>query len=224
MEDWVKKVVIIGAGGFGREIAEICKVQYLHSRDVHFIGYLDDDKSLYGKEFNGDKVLGGLDHFVNPKKIHFSCGIGDPKIRKRVTERAIKLGYKPVTLIHPSVVICTGIKIGKGVVIQAGSKIAVNSIIDNYVHINFNCSIGHDVHLGEYTTISPLCAVSGFTDIGDGCFLGSGAITFPEIKIGKWSKLGAGSIATKDLKSYTVNIGSPSRLITKIDEHHAYTG
>ncbi len=157
------------------------------------------------------------------KSIYFVCAIGDPAIRKKIVEKALSYGYKPISIIHPKANLCHPNEIGVGVVIQAGSNIAVNSVIEDHVHVNFNCSIGHDVHLGKYTTVSPLCALSGYTDVGEGCFIGSGAITFPSTKIGKWAKLGAGSVATKDLKPYTVNIGTPARCITKIDEHHAYT-
>lgn len=211
--NWVKKVVIVGAGGFGREAAEIARRMELSSRSIQLIGFLDDNKALHNTFVNGIRVLGGLDYFKDSKqKPYFACSIGDPIVKRRLVMRILRYGYKPINLIDPQVEVFTGVKLGKGIIIQKGTCLAVNSIIEDHVHVNFNCSIGHDVHLGKYSTISPLCAVSGNTIISNGCFLGSGAITFPGIIIGEWTKLGAGSVATKDLERNCIYIDNPAIL------------
>lgn len=217
-----KKVVIIGAGDFGRETAEIAKRQMLALRNIELLGFLDSNEELHGKVFNNVEVLGGIDYFKQ-EHIFYVCSIGDPETKMKVVKKVEDLGYLPINIIDPSVVFFSGVKLGKGIVINALCGIMANVVIDDHVHINLLSSIGHDVQLGGYTTISPHCTLSGFTNVGEGCFFGSGVITFPRVKVGKWSKLGAGAVANKDIIPYTINVGVPAHSITRIEEHHAFT-
>jgi len=210
-----KKVVIIGAGGHGKEVAETCYERYLHSRDIELLGFLDDKKDLHGTKIYKTKVLGDLDWIGTQKNknIYFVCSIGNPLIRQRVTHRALKKKYKLITLIHPHANLHNPQKIGKGCIIQPGSHIAPNVVLEDFCHINYNCSVGHDSHLGKFTTLTPLCAISGSVKTEECVYFGTGAIAFPGIKIGKYSIIGAGSVAMNDIKPYTVNVGSPTRII-----------
>ena len=207
----MKQIVVIGAGGFGRECAEIiiCMMPSL-SYQLHLLGFLDDSILLLGKKFNGIEVLGGLDYYVGCSDIHFVVGVGDPRLRKILVKIALEMGYKPATIIHPSVKIYTGAQIGKGVVIQAGSQIGINTKIGDHVHINFNCSIGHDVVLEDYVTISPLVAISGGCVIEKGGYMGSSSSIIPLKRVGKWSKIGAGACVIKNIPSRQTAIGVPA--------------
>lgn len=213
-EDWVKYVVVIGAGDFGRETAEICKRIELSSRDMRLIGFLDDNKELHGKYINGIRVLGGIGYFKDLEvKPHFVVAIGDPLIKKRLIKIALDYGYIPTNIIDPSVIFFSGVKLGKGIVINVNCGIMANVVIKDHVHINLLTSVGHDVHIGAYSTISPCCALSGFTHIGKCCFLGSNVTTFPKVRIRDNSKIGAGSVVTKDIPSNVVAIGSPAKIM-----------
>ena len=205
----MKQVVIIGAGGFGREVAETIKQQY----DIELIGFLDDEESLHGKYFNEVKVLGALNwiHTINYQP-YFVCSIGNPKIKKEVCERAEKLGYKPITIIHPSARVYSNIE-GKGVIIQAGAIITVNVKIEDHVHINLNCSIGHDSVIGKYSTISPLVSISGNAKLGEGVFVGSNASVLPSVKVGDWSKIGAVACVKESCLPNRTYVGVPARLV-----------
>ena len=210
MTDFPKKVVVIGAGGFGRECAEICKIQFLHSRDVALLGYLDDNKELWDTYLNGDKVLGGLDYFKNnPSKIYFVCGVGDSKKRKEITEKALNIGYKPITLIHPRTTISTGVKIGQGTVIQAGSLLAINCTLGDHVHLNYNCIIGHDAKVDNYVTFAPTAQIMGNTYIKEGSYIGGNAFIKQGITVGSNTVIGALSFVNKDIPDNIVAIGIP---------------
>lgn len=216
--DWAKKVVVIGAGGHGKEVIETCKEIYLNDRSIELLGFLDDNKELHGTTVYGTHVLGGFDWIdtQEDKDIYFVCSIGDSLIRKKVVRRALAKKYKPITLIHPRAGIHNPKKIGNGTVIQSGSNIAPNVIIGDYCHINYSCSIGHDSILGNFTTLTPLCALSGFTKTGECAYFGTGSIVLPGLTIGEYSIVGAGSVVLKDTEPYTVNVGSPTRIIRDI--------
>ena len=210
--DFPKKVVVIGAGGFGRECAEVCKRQYLHSRDVELVGFLDENENLHGKYFDGVKVLGGFNwiHKVNYQP-YFVVGIGDPKIREALTKRAIGLGYKPITLIDPTAVISTGVRIGKGVVILPSVNLAIGCIIKAHVHINYNAVIGHFTEIGEYTTIAPSANIVGDVKVGKNCYIGTNATVLQGLSISKDTTIGAQACVVKDIEIPGIYVGIPAK-------------
>ena len=208
--EYPKKVVIIGAGGFGRECIDTIK----QDRTLELVGFLDDDESLHGKYLNGYEVYGGVDFFDFAKENlpYFVCAIGDPKVKKEVCKRAEKLGYKPVTIIHPTARVYSNI-MGKGVIIQAGVVVTVNVKIEDHVHINLNCSIGHDSVIGKYSTISPLVSISGYAQLKEGVFVGSNASVLPAIRVGEWCKIGALACITKNCLPHRTYVGVPARCV-----------
>lgn len=203
-----KRIVIIGAGGFGRE----CIETILQDRTLELIGFLDDDESLHGKYLNGVKVLGALNwiHTIDYQP-YFVCSIGDPKIKKDVCIRAEMLGFKPVSIVHPAARVYS--PIGKGVIIQAGAIVTVNVTIEDHVHINLNCSIGHDSVIGKYSTISPLVSISGNVKLREGVFIGSNAAVLPSVRIGEWTKIGAVACVIKNCISHRTYVGVPARCV-----------
>lgn len=214
-ERFPKPLIIIGAGGFGREVAEIARRISLSSREVQLLGFVDNNKELQGKVINEVKVLGPIDYLGGFIDTYYVCSIADPQTKVDILIEPYTYNNIPINIIDPKVEIFYGCKLGKGIVIQKGTCLAVNSNIEDHVHINFNCSIGHDVHVGEYSTISPLCSISGNTTIGECCFLGSGVITFSGVKIGDNSKIGAGSVVTKDIPPNVLAIGNPAKVIKR---------
>ena len=107
-------LVIVGAGGFGRETAEIAKVIAERDNNLTVLGFIDDSKEKHGKILNDLPVLGDLDWIKTRKeKTHFVCGIGDPVIKKLLVDKALLLGYEPYTLVHPFTNVHSDVKIGK---------------------------------------------------------------------------------------------------------------
>ncbi len=206
--------VIIGAGNFGREAAEIAKRIDEKEEDFKFLGFIDEYEENQGKVVNEVPVLGDLgwiEEKFTGDKLFFACSLGDTINRKELVERALKHGYIPYSIIHPSVTVRYGVKIGDGVIIQPKCVIAPNVIIKNHVIINQICSIGHDDVINDYCTVSPLAALSGGVVLGEGTYIGTGASVIPDIKIEKWSIIGAGACVVKDVDPYSLMLGVPAK-------------
>ena len=209
----MKNFVIIGSGGFGREVAEIAKTIMKEKKDLNLIGFIDDDKALHGKIINDVPVLGNLEWITDSfegDELFFACAVGDPSIKKKVVERALKLGYIPYSLIHPSVRMCYDVSVGEGTILCTGSVITTNITIGNHVIINQICSIGHDTIIEDFVTINPLAAISGGVHLKEGVFIGTGASILQYRKIGEWSVIGAGASVIKDQDPYVVAVGVPA--------------
>ena len=97
--------------------------------------------------------------------------------------------------------------------ITAGSILTNQIRIGNHVHINLDCTIGHDAILQDFTTLAPGVHVSGNVAFGHGCYVGTGANILEKLHIGEWSIIGAGSTITKDVPANTTVVGLPGIVV-----------
>ena len=215
MVNSVKSVVVIGAGGFGREVLEIFKAQNAISKTWEILGFIDENESLCGKIVNGFPVLGGLNWLRehNNANLGCVCAIGTCDTKKRVSEILHEIGINFYNAIHPSVIMSEFVELGHDVIVCAGSILTVNIKIEDHVHINLNCTVGHDVTIGKYCTISPIVAISGRVRFGEGVFIGTGASFIHELSVGNWSTIGAGSVVIEDIPENVVAVGVPAKVI-----------
>lgn len=211
----MKSVVIIGAGGFGREVLEIFKDQNAISQTWDILGFIDENDKLIGKIVNGYPVLGGLAWLkdYNRPGMGCVCAVGNCETRRKVIEKLQEVGVNFYNAIHPSVIISEFVELGKDVIICAGSILTVNIRIGDHVHINLNCTVGHDAVIGDYCTINPLVAVSGSDRLGEGVYVGSGATLIQGISVGDWSVIGAGAVVIDDISSEVIAVGVPAKVI-----------
>ena len=217
-------IVILGSGGFGRELAwamqrddatVISDGGAVHS--VNLLGFLDDDPSIQGSVKNGLPVLGGSDWISHHLDVGIVIGIGIPRTKQRVVPRLLALGAKLPSFIDPAATIGDYVSIGKGVVICAGAIATCNIEIGDFAMVNLSVTIGHDVTIGKYVTLSPAANLSGYVEVGEGSELGTNCTVIPGKKIGKSVVIGAMSCVTRDIPDYATAVGIPSKVI-KISE------
>lgn len=210
----LKKVVVVGAGGFGREVIEIFKDLNNLSHEWDILGFIDDTVSLRGQNINGFPVLGGIDWLIeNRKDIGCVVAIGDPNNKKAVVEKLEKNNVIFYNAIHPSVIKSEYITLGKGVIICAGVILTVNISVGDHVCINLNSTVGHDAVIDNYCSIMPNVTISGNDYIGNCTYLGTGATIINKIRIGNNSTIGAGAAVVKDIPDDVVAVGIPAKVI-----------
>lgn len=208
MED----LVIIGAGGFGREVAWLIEDINKKRLKWNVLGFVDEDESIQGTEINGYKVIGTLD-WLKEQKISVVNAIGDPIIKKKITDKLQGSHNIYPVLIHPSVIYSDRVKFGEGSIICAGNIITVDVKIGNHVIINLDCTVGHDTNIGDYTTILPSVNVSGYVTTEECVSVGTGSAITQGVGIGKNTVIGAGAIVVKDLPANCTAVGSPAKPI-----------
>lgn len=208
----MKDIVIIGAGGFGREVAWLIEDINKENKEWNLLGFVDDNEEIQGKEINGYKVVGNIEWLKN-QELYVVNAIGDPIIKKKVMERLQGSKNKYPVLIHPSVIYSDKVTFGEGSIICAGNIITVNIEIGKHVIINLDCTIGHDAKIGDYSTILPSVNVSGDVDIEECVSVGTGSAIIQGIKIGNNTIIGAGAVVVKDLPANCTAVGSPAKPI-----------
>jgi len=210
----MERILIIGAGGFGREVLWTINDCNKIKEDYSVIGFIDDDESLQGKTIDGFSVLGGLDWFDSNYEKSMSCviAIGDPLQKKKIENQLEKVNPSYSKIIHPTVISSQLVTIGDGTIIQAGTILTVNIKIGKHVHINIDSTIGHDSVIEDYVTINPGVHINGKTVIGNSTFVGSGVVMKQEMKVGSESIIGAGAVLLEDVPNRSLYAGVPAKL------------
>lgn len=207
----MKDIYIIGASGFGREVAWL--IEELEKWNV--VGFIDDNESIHNTMINGIPVVGGIS-FLNTfkEKINVVIAIGRPSIRKKIVEQL----STNTNIVYPNIIakgvrITKFIEMGQGNIICSGSILTTNIQLGNFNHINLSCTIGHDVVISDYVTVYPAVNISGnvsinsYTELGSGTKIIQGKIVTNNIVIG------AGSVVINNLLDSGTYVGSPTRKI-----------
>lgn len=209
----MKDLVIIAAGGCGREVLQIAKDINKTSLTWNIKGFLDDNpKSLSGKICDID-VICSIDDYVIEENDKFICCIGNSAVRKSVTEKMKARGAKFATIIHPNATIADSCTIGEGAIIYPYALISDNAVIGDGTIINMYSSVAHDSTLGEYCTISAHCDITGMCTLGDRVFMGTTSHMVPRTKIGNNAYICAGSTIMTRVMDGRKMMGCPARPI-----------
>lgn len=208
----MKDIVIIGAGGFGREVAWLIEELNKVSNEWNLLGFVDDNEEIQNTEINGYKVVGNLE-WLRKQKLNVVCAIGDPLIKKVVMKKLVDSNNSYPVLIHPSVIYSKQVVFGEGSIICAANIITTNIEIGKHVIINLDCTIGHDAKLGDYTTVLPSVNISGFVETEECVSIGTGTAVIQGVKIGRNSVVGAGAVVVKNIPANCTAVGAPAKPI-----------
>lgn len=210
----MKDIVIIGAGGFAREVAWLLEEINGKNLEWNLLGFIDDNTENIGKELNGYKILGDTEYLnTMSKDIYAVIAIGNGKIREQVVSRL--KSRKFANLIHPAVKISNTNLMGTGNIICSGNILTVNITIGNHVIVNLDSTIGHDVVIDDYVTVLPSVNISGNTTVKKYSTLGTGAKIIQGLTIGENVILGAGTVVIRDIEDNCTAVGNPAKVIKK---------
>ncbi len=211
----MKDLIIIGASGFGREVAWLVERINQKSPVWNLLGFVDDNPELHGKDVNGYPVLGGCEALASYPESYAVCAVGSAKIRRKIIDKVKSLSpsQKFATLVDPTVETSALVKIGEGSIICAHNILTVNIEIGNHVIVNLDCTIGHDAIIEDFVTVYPSANISGITHIGEGSELGTGMQIIQGKTVGRNSIIGAGAVVVKDIPENCVAVGAPAKPI-----------
>jgi sugar O-acyltransferase (sialic acid O-acetyltransferase NeuD family) len=210
------QVSIYGGGGFAREVAwlvQSCNVPPDHYEVVCFV---DDKEAARGTLLNGVPVMDLQTARARFPHALMVGGVGSPQTRQHLMEKAADAGFDFATIIHPRVERSEWIEIGAGTVICAGNILTTNIVLGRHVQINLDCTVGHDVIMGDYTTLAPGVHVSGCVHLGRRVYVGTGAVIIngtqeSPLLIGDDAIIGAGACVTKSVPPGLTVVGVPAR-------------
>lgn len=209
----MKQLIIVGAGGFGRELLQWCKDIQRVKKEWDILGFLDDNPGALDGCACDYAVIGTISEWQPAQDQVFALAIADPKTKEKVAASLEGRGARFVSVIHPDARVGEFNKLGKGLVLYPNARITVNVTIGDFVTVLDNTSIGHDAAVGDYTTISASCGINGHVQIGRRAYFGCGASTIPEVRIGDDCHIGIGSVVVNHIKSGMHVFGNPAKRI-----------
>ena len=180
------------------------------------VGFLDDNRTLRGTRLAGVEVLGGTDRIERLRAegvMGVAFALGDNRTRDAIIQRAVAAGLAPVNAIHPSAIVADDVELGAGIWLAAGTVVNPGSRIGNGVVVNTGATVDHDCVLETCCNVSPGCHLSGRTHVGRYAFLGTGAVTIPDVAIGEAAVVGAGAVVIRDVEAGVTVVGVPARAL-----------
>ena len=207
----MKDIYIIGASGFGREVAWLIE----ELDDWNIVGFIDDNEKVLGTNVNGFPVVGNTEYLIEQNKnINVVIAIGNPIIRKKIYDKLSRSNMVNFpNIIAKDVRISNTNQLGIGNIICTHNVLTTNITIGNFNHINLSCTIGHDTIIEDFSTVYPGVNISGNTRIKSFVEVGTGTKIIQGKTINENIIIGAGSVVVKDLLETGTYVGIPTRRI-----------
>lgn len=202
-----RKLAVIGAGGHGKVVAELAAALGTYGEIV----FLDDraQGSVNGFPVIGTTLL--LENSLSPEQFDIAVAVGNNRIRRQIAEKAAALGFSLPVLIHPGAYVSPSATVGQGSVVMAKAVVQAGSVLKDGVIVNTAATVDHDCLLDAFVHISPGAHLSGNTHIGEESWIGTGACSRQQIRIGSRATIGAGAVIVCDIPDGMTVAGNPAK-------------
>lgn len=206
----MKHLIIVGAGGFGREMYGAALESVGYGVDFDVKGFLDArSDALEG--FHGYPAIVGTPDAYDPEADDvFVTALGSIASRRRCVEALEKKGAKFTVLVHKTATIGPNVTIGEGSFIAPHVSITADVAVGRHVSVFHSSSVGHDSRLGDFSHIYAQCSIGGAVIVGEGVSVYPGSVVVPRRRLGANAVVGAGSVVFLDVDPDVTVLGNPA--------------
>ncbi|GAA3793153.1 acetyltransferase [Sphaerisporangium flaviroseum] len=209
-------LLIVGAGGFARETAQLVHAINDVSPTWELLGHLDDDPAKHGTAVDGVPVLAGSGEAVRRENAQVVVCTGSPRdyaSRARIVARLALPPERYATLVHPSVSLSRSSSIGPGSVVLAQAVLTAAVTVGAHVSVMPHVTLTHDDVVADFATLAAGARLAGGVHVARGAYVGSGALVREALTIGSYALVGMGSVVTRDIPPREVWAGVPARFV-----------
>ncbi len=208
----MKKLIIIGCGGFARELYWHAQDSLGYRKEWGLKGYLDGDVRLPEVEYEKLKlpVLGDVTSYEIQQDDVFICAVGTPAVRKKLSEMVRARGGRFLTLIHSTAIVHGSASIGEGTILCPWVSVHDHAVVGKDVLFNIRSGAGHDAVIGDCSCFMGGCSINGYVQIGCQTYWGDGACALPHSRIDDGAFIGARSVVFKHVRKGQKVFGNPA--------------
>lgn len=199
-------LIIVGAGGFGRQM-----LSYALELGLDVAGFVDDDLHALDGTETELPILGTTEIMASPSGHEFVVAVGDPASRQRLSQAVTKVGGRLRTVVHPSAVVDRTATLGAGCVVCPFAVIGTGAQVGPNAMINVHATAAHDTIVGADCVLAPYSVLNGHASLGEGVFVGTHAAVLPRVPIGAFAKVSAGSVVYSDVEPGSLVAGNPAQ-------------
>ena len=208
------RVVIVGAGGQGRIVADILLAGAAASGLVP-VGFVDDDAGRIGAVILGLTVQATTRDLRDVDHDAIVVAIGDNALRQCISLALVAQGERIVTVAHPVGSVGHDVVVGRGSMLSAGAVVTPCVRIGRGVLVNTRASIDHESVVDDFAHVSAGATVGACVTIGARTLVGLGATVMSRCRVGADTIVGAGALVVRDLPDGVVAMGVPARVIRR---------
>ena len=206
----MENLLIVGAGGFGREVCGIARECRGFGERFIVKGFLDDDPGALDGFSGYPPILGTPENYVLQPGDVFITAIGSIAARRRCVEVLARRNASFISLVHRSVSLGLNVEIGEGALIAQNAFVSADARIGRHSCVFQNVVVGHDAVLGDFSHVYAQCAIGGGVTLGEGAVVYPGAIVVPRRTIGAGAVVGAGAVALLNVRPGETVFGNPA--------------
>jgi sugar O-acyltransferase (sialic acid O-acetyltransferase NeuD family) len=209
----MRKLVIIGAGGLGREVLCWARQSVGHGEDWVVKGFVDDNPDAFGGRRVSAPLLGTLRDYQPASDEVFVCAIGTPEVRRRCCETIEGRGGVLHTLVHRTAILGDEVQLGPGAILCPYAIVSGYNRLGKGVIVNLHSSVDHDANVGDWVQINCHCDLTADVQVGDEVWFSSHVTVSPRVKIGARAYLGIGAVILRDVLPDEKVFGVPARRV-----------
>ncbi len=208
----MKHLIIIGVGGFAREVYWHAQESKGFGVEYDIKGFLDGDVKLSSEEYDKLELplLGNVNTYENDENDVFICAISNSLARKRITEYMLSKNAEFISLIHNTTIIQGNTHYGLGCILCPRTVLGDHAVLGDFVILNTASAVGHDACIDNYATIMSYVDITGYSHIKEGVLFGSGARILPHGRVGAYATIGAGSVVLRKVNAGETVFGNPA--------------
>lgn len=207
------RLVIIGAGGFGREMWAWAEQSVQFGREWTLKGFIDDNLDALRSKPSPGKMLSTIEDYQPAPEDVFICAIGVPDIKRRTSELIAGRGGRFTQLFHRTAIVGHEVVCAEGVILCPFAVVSANNRLGRGVAVNLHATVDHDATVGDWSQLNCHCDLTASVEVGQEVFFGSRCSVIPNVKIGDRAYIGAGSVVLRDVAADTKVVGAPARRI-----------
>jgi sugar O-acyltransferase (sialic acid O-acetyltransferase NeuD family) len=207
----LKEVILVGAGGLGREVMQYV-LDTVDPKTHRIKGFLDDFKDRLKPDSLDSPVLGTTTEYHLTEADWFLLAIGDPHQRMKIAERLTARGARFLTLVHPLAHVARTARLGEGCIVGPFATVGAYAQLGNHVALTYYASVGHDARVGDCCALSPYAAANGGTILEPCVFVGTHAAINPMKRIGRGAKVAAGAVVYRNVPAHSLAAGNPAKI------------